>query len=151
MCVTMAAKDEDIVSAACNLYMQVDPFNSFNWFRAFEADQWKDIYETASNKMASYVSAKQASRGIKMYGRNINFTLLAPSLWAVVEAIASNVEEDKYKRMLFKTGENSGFIIEVFDNISSAGKKIETMKALQGLGEQAMAKVSIQEGSVIKK
>jgi len=25
------------------------------------------------------------------------------------------------------------------------------MKALQGLGEQAMAKVSIQEGSVIKK
>ena len=86
-----------------------------------------------------------------MYGRNTNFTLLAPSLWAVVEAIASNVEEDKYKRMLFKTGENSGFIIEVFDNISSAGKKIETMKALQGLGEQAMAKVSIQEGSVIKK
>ena len=86
-----------------------------------------------------------------MYGRNINFTLLAPSLWAVVEAIASNVEEDKYKRMLFKTGENSGFIIEVFDNISSVAKKIETMKALQGLGEQAMAKVSIQEGSAIKK
>ena len=38
-------------------------------------------------------------------------------------------KEEKYKRMLFKTGENSGFIIEVFDNISSAGKKIETMKA----------------------
>jgi hypothetical protein len=53
--------------------------------------------------------------------------------------------------MLFKTGDNSGFIIEVFENISVAGKKIETMKALQGLGEQAMAKVSIQEGSVIKK
>ena len=32
-----------------------------------------------------------------MYGRNINFTLLAPSLWAVVEAIASNIEEEKYK------------------------------------------------------
>ena len=29
-----------------------------------------------------------------MYGRNINFTLLAPSLWAVVEAIASNIEEE---------------------------------------------------------
>ena len=86
-----------------------------------------------------------------MYGRNINFTLLAPSLWAVVEAIASNVEEEKYQRMLFKTGDNSGFIIEIFENISVAGKKIETMKALQGLGEQAMAKVSIQEGSVIKK
>ena len=86
-----------------------------------------------------------------MYGRNINFTLLAPSLWAVVEAIATNIEEEKYKRMLFKTGDNTGFIIEVFDSISIAGKKIETMKALQGLGEQAMAKVSIQEGSVISK
>jgi hypothetical protein len=84
-----------------------------------------------------------------LYGRNINFTLLAPSLWAVVEAIATNIEEEKYKRMLFKTGDNTGFIIEVFDSISIAGKKIETMKALQGLGEQAMAKVSIQEGSVI--
>ena len=84
-----------------------------------------------------------------MYGRNINFTLLAPSLWAVVEAIATNIEEQQYKRMLFKTGDNTGFIIEVFDSISIAGKKIETMKALQGLGEQAMAKVSIQEGSVI--
>lgn len=86
-----------------------------------------------------------------MYGRNINFTLLAPSLWAVVEAIATNIEEQQYKRMLFKTGDNTGFIIEVFDSISIAGKKIETMKALQGLGEQAMAKVSIQEGSVISK
>tara|TARA_B100000767_G_C19334580_1_gene357121 strand:+ start:37 stop:150 length:114 start_codon:yes stop_codon:yes gene_type:complete len=28
---------------------------------------------------------------------------------------------------------------------------IETMKALQGLGKQAWAKVSIQEGSVISK
>ena len=63
-----------------------------------------------------------------MYGRNINFTLLAPSLWAVVEAIASNIEEEKYKRMLFKTGDNSGFIIEIFESISVAGKKIETMK-----------------------
>ena len=86
-----------------------------------------------------------------MYGRNINFTLLAPSLWAVVEAIASNIEEDKYKRMLFKTGDNSGFIIEIFDNISIAGKKIENLKALHRLSEQAMAKVSIQEGSIIKK
>ena len=34
-----------------------------------------------------------------MYGCNINFTLLAPSLWAVVEAIASNIEEDKYKSL----------------------------------------------------
>ena len=86
-----------------------------------------------------------------MYGRNITFTLLAPSLWAVVEAIASNIEEERYKRMLFKTGDNNGFIIEVFENITVAGKKIETIKAMQGLGEQAMAKVSIQEGSLLNK
>ena len=53
--------------------------------------------------------------------------------------------------MLFKTGDNSGFIVEIFENISVAGKKIETMRALQGLSEQAMAKVSIQEGAIIKK
>ena len=41
--------------------------------------------------------------------------------------------------------------IEFFDSITIAGKKIETMKAMQGLSEQAMAKVSIQEGSIIKK
>ena len=86
-----------------------------------------------------------------MYGRNIIFTLLAPSLWAVVEAIASNIEEEKYKRMLFKTGDNNSFIIEVFENITVAGKKIETMKAMQRLGEQAMAKVSIQEGYLLNK
>ena len=85
-----------------------------------------------------------------MYGRNISFTLLAPSLWAVVQAIGSNIDEEKYKRTLFKTGDNSGFIIELFDSITIAGKKIETMKAMQGLSEQAMAKVSLQEGSVIK-
>ena len=85
-----------------------------------------------------------------MYGRNISFTLLAPSLWAVVQTIGSNVDEEKYKRTLFKTGDNSGFIIELFESITIAGKKIETMKAMQGLSEQAMAKVSLQEGSVIK-
>ena len=85
-----------------------------------------------------------------MYGRNISFTLLAPSLWAVVQAIGSNIDEEKYKRTLFKTGDNSGFIIELFESITIAGRKIETMKAMQGLSEQAMAKVSLQEGSVIK-
>jgi len=58
-----------------------------------------------------------------MYERNITFTLLAPSLWAVVKAIASNIKEDKYNRMLFKTGDNNGFIIEIFESITIAGKK----------------------------
>ena len=50
--------DEDI-AAACNLIYASGSFSSINWFRAFEADQWKDIYQTASNNMASYISAKQ--------------------------------------------------------------------------------------------
>ena len=39
--------------------MRVEALISFTWFRAFEADEWKDIYQTASNNMASYISAKQ--------------------------------------------------------------------------------------------
>ena len=57
--VTIEAESDEIVSAACNLVYASGSFNSFTWFRAFEADEWKDIYQTASNNMASYISAKQ--------------------------------------------------------------------------------------------
>ena len=80
-----------------------------------------------------------------MYGRNISFTLLAPSLWAVVQAIGSNIDEEKYKRTLFKTGDNSGFIIELFDSITIAGKKIETMKAMQGLSNKQWPKYQFKK------
>ena len=82
-----------------------------------------------------------------MYGRAINFTLLAPSLWSVVEAVAQPVEEDGIKRNLFKASDNSGFIIEIFSFKNVAGANIEVLKAMQGLKEQAMAKVSVLEGS----
>ena len=32
-----------------------------------------------------------------MYGRAINFTLLAPSLWSVVEAVAQPIENEELK------------------------------------------------------
>ena len=57
--VTIEAESDEIVSAACNLVYASGSFNFFTWFRAFEADEWKDIYQTASNNMASYISAKQ--------------------------------------------------------------------------------------------
>ena len=82
-----------------------------------------------------------------MYGRAINFTLLAPSLWSVVEAVAQPVDEDEIKRNLFKASDNSGFIIEIFSSKNVAGANIEVLKAMQGLKEQAMAKVSVLEGS----
>ena len=81
-----------------------------------------------------------------MYGRTIMFTLLAPSLWSVIEAVASSKKDEKNTRFLFKSTDNSGFVIEVFSNQNEAGKQIEVLKVLQGLKEQAMAKVTVLEG-----
>ena len=57
--VTIEAESDEIVAAACNLVYASGSFDFFSWFRAFEAEQWKDIFQTASNNMASYISAKQ--------------------------------------------------------------------------------------------
>lgn len=81
-----------------------------------------------------------------MYGRLITFTLLAPSLWSVVEAVAKSGDGDGYSRHLFKSSDNSGFIVEVFSSKEHAGDRIDVLKAMQGLKEQAMAKVAIIEG-----
>ena len=85
-----------------------------------------------------------------MYGRVTTFTLLAPSLWAVVQAVATKLETSQYKRYLYKAGDNNGFIVENFENKITAGSNLEVIKAMQGLSEQGMAKVSIQEGSINK-
>ena len=81
-----------------------------------------------------------------MYGRLITFTLLAPSLWSVVGAVAKSYGEGQNTRRLFKSTDNSGFIVETFPNKEEAGQRIEVLKAMQGLKEQAMAKVAIIEG-----
>ena len=61
MCVITGKEDKDI-AAACNLIYASGSFSSINWFRAFESSEWKEIFEIASNKMATYVSAKQVSQ-----------------------------------------------------------------------------------------
>ena len=61
MCIIKAKSDESIV-ASTNLIYASGSFSSFNCFRAFEAEGMKDIYELASNNMASYISAKQKSQ-----------------------------------------------------------------------------------------
>ena len=81
-----------------------------------------------------------------MYGRAINFTLLAPSLWSVVEAVAQPINTDDITRNLFKSSDNTGFIIEVFPSKQVAGSNLDVLKAMQSLKEQAMAKVSVLEG-----
>ena len=81
-----------------------------------------------------------------MYGRIISFTLLAQSLWSVVESIGYKQSSENHKRFLFKSAENAGFIVEIFSDRKIAGSNLETMKAMQGLREQAMAKVNVSEG-----
>ena len=82
-----------------------------------------------------------------MYGRAINFTLLVPSLWSVVEAVAQPVETGDLKRNLFKSSDNTGFIIAIFPSKQAAGSNLDVLKAMQSLKEQAMAKVSVLEGT----
>ena len=82
-----------------------------------------------------------------MYGRTIIFTLLAPSLWSVIESVAKPVNSGGVSRYLFKSSDNSGFVTEVFNDQGEAGKNLEALKAIQGLKEQAMAKVTIIEGA----
>ncbi|MDC1023376.1 GYD domain-containing protein [Alphaproteobacteria bacterium] len=59
---TIEAESDEIVAAATNLVYASGSFNSINWFRAFEAEDWKNVYQSASNNMASYISAKQRAQ-----------------------------------------------------------------------------------------
>ncbi len=61
LCIVMAKNDEDM-AAVSNLIYASGAFNVFNWYRAFEAEEWKNIYELASNNMASYITAKQKAK-----------------------------------------------------------------------------------------
>ena len=84
-----------------------------------------------------------------MYARKVTFTLLAPSIWPVIEAVGKTHIGDDYRRYLMKTNSNSGLLMEVFASRQSASQKLEVLRALQGLHEQAMAKVAISEGELI--
>ena len=83
-----------------------------------------------------------------MYGRVISFTLLAPSLWSILD-VAAKVNSTDFSRQIFKSGDNVGYVIEVFSSKSQAGKNIELLKSLQGLKEQGMAKVQVTEGEKV--
>ena len=60
--VTIEAENDEIVAAATNLVYASGDFSFFTWFRAFEAEEWKNVYHTASDNMASYISAKQRAQ-----------------------------------------------------------------------------------------
>ena len=79
-----------------------------------------------------------------MYYRIINFTLLAPSLWAMINQFKNNDVK------IIKFADNKGIIIETFESSSSAGKSTEILAALQSMKAQAMAKVLVEEGTEIE-
>ena len=83
------------------------------------------------------------------YCRCINFTLLAPSIWPLIEAFSNTEKRDGYERYLCKTGQNTGIIFEVFSNKKNASDKLDVLLAAQALKEQLLAKVAVFEGEII--
>ena len=81
-----------------------------------------------------------------MYARVINFTLLAPSLWTVIQTTTSIETAKGHTILLFKSSENAAVVVEFFEDIKMAGKELKTLEILQKFKEQAMAKVSVLEG-----
>ena len=84
-----------------------------------------------------------------MYCRTITFTLLAPSIWPLIEAVAKTSEEGGYNRFLMRANNNSGVVIETFTNSELATAHLEVLRALPALNEQAMAKIGVSEGDLI--
>tara|TARA_B100000575_G_C22797883_1_gene471246 strand:- start:214 stop:453 length:240 start_codon:yes stop_codon:yes gene_type:complete len=78
-----------------------------------------------------------------MYFRIINFTLLAPSLWAVI----NQFKNDNVK--IIKLSENKGIIVESFNSSSEAGKSTSILASMQSMKAQAMAKVLVEEGTEV--
>ena len=81
-----------------------------------------------------------------MYARVINFTLLAPSLWTVIQTTTSVETAKGHTILLFKSSDNAGVVVELFADIKMARKELRTLEILQKFKEQAMAKVSVLEG-----
>ncbi len=84
-----------------------------------------------------------------MYCRTITFTLLAPSIWPLVEAVAKTSQNADYSRFLMRANNNSGVVIETFEDSKLASSHLEVLRALQALNEQAMAKIGVSEGDLI--
>ena len=82
-----------------------------------------------------------------MYYRVINFTLLAPSLWAMISQFKNNNAKDL---VIIKLTDNKGIIIESFESSALAGKNTSILIEMQSMKAQAMAKVLVEEGLEIK-
>ena len=63
-----------------------------------------------------------------MYARVINFTLLAPSLWTVIQTTTSVETAKGHTILLFKSSENAGVVVELFADIKMAGKELKNFR-----------------------
>lgn len=85
-----------------------------------------------------------------MYCRTITFTLPAPSIWLLIEAVAKTGNEGGYNRFLMRADNDSGVVIETFEGSGLASTRLEVLRALQALNEQAMAKIGVPEGDLVQ-
>ncbi|PQM60942.1 MAG: hypothetical protein CML40_05150 [Rhodobacteraceae bacterium] len=58
--IVLAQSDEN-VETLCNIVFASGNFSNLNWSRAFEAEEYKKIFEVGNEKMEKYVSALQVA------------------------------------------------------------------------------------------
>ena len=71
-----------------------------------------------------------------MYGRVISFTLLAPSLWSILD-VAAKINP-LFSRQIFKSGDNVGVRNKIF--LPAQAGKISNFKSLKGSKNRAWPK-----------
>tara|TARA_Y100001970_G_C13983074_1_gene724206 strand:+ start:219 stop:569 length:351 start_codon:yes stop_codon:yes gene_type:complete len=50
---------DESMQSACNIIYASGAWSLFTWYRAFESNEMKEIYEDSSQKMQSYISSIQ--------------------------------------------------------------------------------------------
>ena len=64
VCLHLTAPSDEAVSAMCGIARVTGNFAKVDWFRAFDSQEFKEVFETASEAMTTYVSA-MAVAGLK--------------------------------------------------------------------------------------
>ena len=64
VCLHLTAPSDEAVSAMCGIVRSSGNFDKLDWFRAFDSQEFKEVFETAPEAMTTYVSA-MAVTGLK--------------------------------------------------------------------------------------
>ena len=105
-------------------------------------EEYTEISKKASELVGLYAAPSDYKEDY-VYYRIINFTLLAPSLWTMINQF--NIKDNK-NITIIKIADNKGVIIKVLRKSRSlAGKQTTILVAMQSLKAQAMASL-VEEG-----